>query len=100
MADRHITHKSWYLRALEFIAGFSSTRILVLLGLTILTLTMLIYLAEHGHINERGQKSGFTGLGEAIYFMVVTATTTAAPKTSPFTKGYARMPAERRDADI
>jgi len=40
---------------------------------------MLIY------FSERGQESGFTGLGQAIYFMIVTATTTGYGDITPKT---------------
>jgi len=78
MVDR-MSERKWQLRLVDFLATFSSMRILAMLGLIILTLTTLVYLSEHEH------GGGFQNFGRAIYWMVVTATTTGYGDITPGT---------------
>ncbi len=65
----------------DFLAGMGSARILLALGTAIVALTMAIY------IIEKANGKDFHNFGQAIYWMVVTLTTTGygdiTPKTAP-----------------
>jgi len=67
------------LRIFDFLAGMGSGRILAMLGISILILTMLVYIVE----SSQGGK--IQNLGDAIYWMVVTATTTGYGDFFPIT---------------
>jgi len=79
MADKKSSDRKWHLRLLDLFAGLGSGKILVSLGLLILTLTSLVYLLE------RGPGNGFANFERAIYWMVVTMTTTGYGDITPQT---------------
>jgi len=79
MTEKRSRFRTWQMRLADFFAGFSSARIMLILGMAILTLTVLVF------FSERGQESGFYNFGQALYWMVVTATTTGYGDITPKT---------------
>ena len=79
MAEKTIPDRGWRSRLLDAVAGFSSEKILTLLGFAILMLTIMIFLAEHGN------GSGFDNIERSLYWMVVTMTTTGYGDITPKT---------------
>lgn len=81
MAEKRIEQQNWRYKVLDFFAAFSSGRILALLGVMIVILTVLIFFAEQGVPG-----SGFDNLRHAVYWMVVTASTTGYGDITPKTR--------------
>ena len=81
MAVKRPYQAKWLPKTMDFIAGLSSARILGVLGCVIVTLTVLIFFAERSV-----PASGFDNFRHAIYWMVVTATTTGYGDITPKTR--------------
>jgi voltage-gated potassium channel len=81
MPETKTDRSSWSQRSLDFLAGLSSTRILAALGCLIFTLTVLVFFSERGVSG-----SGFDNFRHALYWMVVTASTTGYGDITPKTR--------------
>lgn len=69
----------WYLRLFDYLAGMGSGRVLLILGSMIVLLTTIIYAIE-----KTGGRN-FDNFGKAIYWMVVTLSTTGYGDITPET---------------